>query len=93
MAGDVNDGGRRRLTKADRPVRFLVAGGLNTLVGLSAYPVLLWINPWFHEHYLVALAIVQVLCLLFAFTTYKIGVFRRAAISSASSGDFRLITR
>ena len=67
---------RRRLTKADRPVRFLLAGGLNTLVGLSAYPVLLWINPWFHKHYLVALAIVQVLCLLFAFATYKIGVFR-----------------
>jgi len=60
----------------ERPVRFLLAGGLNTLVGLSAYPLLLWISPWFHAHYLVALAIVQVLCLLFAFSTYKFGVFR-----------------
>ena len=67
----------RSLRKAgERPVRYLMAGGLNTLVGLSAYPLLLWISPWFHEHYLVALAIVQVLCLIFAFSTYKFGVFR-----------------
>jgi putative flippase GtrA len=67
----------RTLRKAgERPVRYLLAGGLNTLVGLSAYPILLWVSPWFHEHYLVALAIVQVFCLIFAFSTYKFGVFR-----------------
>ena len=60
----------------ERPVRYLLAGGLNTLVGLSAYPLLLWASPWFHEHYLVALGLVQVLCLIFAFSTYKFGVFR-----------------
>jgi len=67
----------RSLRKAgERPVRYLMAGGINTLVGLSAYPLLLWLSPWFHEHYLVALAIVQVFCLIFAFSTYKFGVFR-----------------
>ena len=59
-----------------RPLRFLIAGGLNTLVGLTAYPILLWASDWFYEHYLVALLVVQVFCLCFAFTTYKVGVFR-----------------
>ena len=59
-----------------RPLRFLIAGGLNTLVGLTAYPILLWSSSWFYEHYLVALLVVQVFCLCFAFTTYKVGVFR-----------------
>jgi putative flippase GtrA len=59
-----------------RPLRFLIAGGLNTLVGLTAYPILLWSSAWFYTHYLVALLVVQVFCLCFAFTTYKVGVFR-----------------
>ena len=59
-----------------RPLRSLIAGGLNTLVGLTAYPILLWSSSWFYEHYLVALLVVQVFCLCFAFTTYKVGVFR-----------------
>ena len=60
---------RRRFGKLHgRPMRFLVAGGLNTVVGTSAYPLLLWLSPWFREHYLVALALVQAFCLCFAFT-------------------------
>jgi putative flippase GtrA len=62
--------------RGERPIRFLLAGGLNTVVGLSAYPILLWISPWFEKHYMFALAIAQPLCLIFAFTTYKVGVFR-----------------
>lgn len=61
---------------ARRPLRFLVAGGLNTLLGLSFYPALLWAVPWFREHYLAALAIAQAVCLAFAYCTYKFGVFR-----------------
>lgn len=53
-----------------------MAGGLNTLVGTSAYPLLLWASPWFRVHYLLALLVVQVFCLCFAFLTYKFGVFR-----------------
>ena len=56
--------------------RFLIAGVINTVVGLAAYPVLLWITPYFRVHYLVALSIAQVSCLIFAFIVYKIGVFR-----------------
>ena len=59
-----------------RPIRFLAAGALNTAVGLAFYPLLLWSVPAFRTHYLIALGIAQVACLLFAFATYKLGVFR-----------------
>lgn len=59
-----------------RPIRYVLAGALNTLVGFSAYPALLFISAWFREHYLLALLVVQVFCVCFAFTTYKVGVFR-----------------
>ena len=59
-----------------RPLRFLAAGALNTLFGFGFYPLLVWSVPYFHRHYLLALGVAQVVCLLFAFTTYKIGVFR-----------------
>lgn len=59
-----------------RSLRFLVAGGANTAFGLGFYPLLLWTVPWFRIHYLVALGIAQAVCLVFAFCTYKFGVFR-----------------
>lgn len=59
-----------------RPLRFLIAGGLNTLFGLGIYPLLLWSVPDLRVHYLIALAICQVLSVSFAFATYKLGVFR-----------------
>ena len=61
---------------ARRPLRFLVAGGLNTLVGLAFYPLLLWSVPILHTHYMIALGISQAICLCFAFIIYKLGVFR-----------------
>lgn len=62
--------------KAQRPIRFLIAGGANTAFGLAIYPALLWTVPWLEQHYMVALLIAQVVSLCFAYTTYKIGVFR-----------------
>ena len=59
-----------------RPLRYLVAAGLNTAFGLAIFPVLLWSSHYLHEHYLVALAIAQALGLCFAYATYKFGVFR-----------------
>ncbi|NWK98184.1 GtrA family protein [Sphingobium lactosutens] len=59
-----------------RPLRFLVAGGVNTAFGLAFYPLLLWAMPLFHSHYMVALLVAQAVCLCFAFATYKLGVFR-----------------
>ena len=67
---------RRIAGATGRPVRYVLAGALNTVVGFSAYPSLLWFSGWFREHYLVALLIVQVFCVCFAFTTYKVGVFK-----------------
>jgi len=65
-----------RIIPLNRPLRFLVAGGLNTAFGLAFYPLLLWSVPWFRMHYMIALGIAQAVCLCFAFTTYKLGVFR-----------------
>ncbi|MFV1919363.1 GtrA family protein [Sphingomonas sp. MJ1 (PH-R8)] len=59
-----------------RPLRFLMAGAANTAFGLAIYPALLWSVPAFRTHYLVALGIAQAVSLCFAFTTYKLGVFR-----------------
>ncbi|AGH49895.1 hypothetical protein G432_10860 [Sphingomonas sp. MM-1] len=62
--------------RGGRPLRFLVAGAVNTLLGLAFYPMLLWASPWFRVHYLAALGLAQITCLLFAFATHKFGVFR-----------------
>lgn len=67
---------RQRLTAGGRPLRFLVAGGVNTLFGLSVYPILLWSFASLHRHYMVGLVIAQALSLCFAFAVYKLTVFR-----------------
>ncbi|QNO28179.1 GtrA family protein [Sphingopyxis sp. OPL5] len=65
-----------RFLRLGKPLRFLMVGGVNTAFGLSFYPLLLWSVPLFAVHYMVALAIAQAVCLCFAFTTYKLAVFR-----------------
>lgn len=64
------------MKRSRRPLRFLIAGGANTALGLAFYPALLWAVPWLRTHYLVALGIAQAVCLCFAFATYKLAVFR-----------------
>src|SRR5689334_5017382 len=59
-----------------RPLRYLIAAGLNTAFGLAIYPVLLWSFPPLQRHYLVALLIAQAISLCFAYANYKIGVFQ-----------------
>lgn len=68
-----------RLRRGERPVRYLLAGAANTAFGLSFFPALLWLSPWFTRHYMAALLLSQVVCVVFAFSTYKIGVFRTRA--------------
>lgn len=51
----------------------MAAGALNTAVGLAAYPLLFSV---LHLQKYVALGVAQSSCLLFAFTTYKLAVFR-----------------
>lgn len=65
-----------RASAAGRPLRFLVAGAVNTAFGLAIYPLLMWIVPGLDTRYLLALALAQGISLVFAFTTHKLGVFR-----------------
>lgn len=76
------------LSPAHRPLRFLVAGMLNTGFGLAIYPALLWSSHYFTVHYMVALVIAQGVSLLFAFATYKIGVFRAGGDTARQLGIF-----
>ena len=75
-------------TILSRPVRFLVAGAANTAFGLVFYPLLLWSVPFFHQHYLIALGVAQIVCLAFAYTTYKLGVFRTRGRLAREFGAF-----
>lgn len=71
-----------------RPLRFLLAGGLNTAFGLAFYPLLLWAVPLMQKHYLAALGISQLVCLCFAYATYKLGVFRTRGNVAREFGMF-----
>ena len=57
-----------------RSLRFVIVGGINTLFGFAIYPALLLLMG--ASHYLPALAIAQVVSLVFAFTLHKLVVFR-----------------
>jgi putative flippase GtrA len=59
-----------------RLFRFLVAGAVNTALGLAIYPLLYWLIPPLRIHYMLALAISQIFCVLFAYVNYKVAVFR-----------------
>lgn len=78
----------RAILGRGRPLRFLIAGGINTALGLSFYPFLLWAVPFFRIHYLAALAISQTVCLCFAYATYKFGVFRTEGNVAREFGFF-----
>ena len=67
---------RRRITAGGRPLRFVIVGGINTVFGLAIYPVLLWSSDTLYRKYMLGLVIAQALSLCFAFTVYKLTVFR-----------------
>ncbi len=71
-----------------RPLRFLIAGAMNTAFGLAIYPLLLWSVPALRTHYMIALAIAQAVSLCFAFATYKLGVFRTNGNVAREFGTF-----
>jgi putative flippase GtrA len=72
----------------ERPLRFLIAGAVNTAFGLAFYPLLLLGVPILRTHYLVALGISQAVCLCFAYATYKFGVFRTRGNVAREFGAF-----
>lgn len=75
---------RRHETK----VRFLMAGALNTAIGLAAYPALYFFTAPLNLHYLTILTISQVACIAFAFLTNKFLVFRTTGNYLRESGKF-----
>jgi putative flippase GtrA len=77
---------RRHKTK----VRFLLAGALNTVVGLVTYPALFFLLAPLKLHYMVVLGITQVACVAFSYLTNKFLVFRTAGNYLRESGKFVL---
>lgn len=69
-------GGDGFVERHGRKVRFLLAGALNTLVGLFAYPVLFFALKSFEVGYLKILVISQVVCIAFSYLTNKFFVFK-----------------
>lgn len=62
--------------KHGQKLRFILAGALNTLVGLATYPVLYFALAGINVDYLAILAISQILCVCFAYLTNKFFVFK-----------------
>lgn len=62
--------------RAGRPLRFVIAGAMNTVLGVGLYPALVWSFDLFRDHYLLALGICQAICLVFAFGVQKYAVFQ-----------------
>ena len=59
-----------------KKIRFLIAGIVNTLVGLASYPLLyIMLNP-LEFSYIVVLIISQLLCVTFSFVSNKCFVFK-----------------
>jgi putative flippase GtrA len=71
-------------------VRFLLAGALNTVVGLAAYPALFFLLAPLKLHYMIVLGITQVACVAFSYVTNKFLVFRTAGNYLRESGKFVL---
>lgn len=69
-------------------VRFLLAGALNTVIGLAVYPALYFLAAPLKLHYMTILAISQVMCVAFAFLTSKFLVFRTSGNYLRESGKF-----
>ena len=60
----------------DKRIRFLIVGGVNTLWGIAAYPLLYVILNPLGVNYLVTLVLAYAVSIAFSFTTQKYLVFR-----------------
>lgn len=61
---------------SDKKIRFLIVGGINTLWGIAAYPVLYVILNPLGVNYLVTLVLSYAVSIAFSFTTQKYLVFK-----------------
>ncbi len=67
---------RTYFSRNETKIRFLFAGGLNTIVGLALFPLLMFVFDGRGVHYLVVLVISGLIGINFAFLTSKYFVFR-----------------
>lgn len=81
---------RRLIRQHETKVRFLFAGALNTVFGLAAYPTLFLLLAPLKLHYMVVLAITQLICVAFSYLTNKFLVFRTVGNYLRESGKFVL---
>lgn len=82
--------GRNLAGRHQTKVRFLLAGALNTAIGLAVYPALYFLAAPLRLHYLTILVISQVVCVTVAFLTNKFLVFRTSGNYLRESGKFVL---
>ena len=80
--------GRSFADRHQTKVRFLLAGALNTAVGLGVFPALYFLSAPLKLHYLIIFTISQVICITFAFLSSKFFVFRTEGNIIKESGKF-----
>lgn len=74
--------------RTGRPLRFLIAGAINTAFGLGIYPVLMWTVPYLSTRYLATLGAAQAISLFFAFAIYKLALSRTSSNLVREFGTF-----
>jgi putative flippase GtrA len=67
---------KRGVQQHQHRLRFLAAGSINTVIGVSLFPAIVWLSPWLYRNYMIALVLSQVVCTTIAFGLYKLLVFR-----------------
>ena len=66
----------KRFEGHEKKLRFLIAGAINTAIGLAVYPLLYWGLEPMGFGYIQVLVMAQVICITFSFTTNKYYVFK-----------------
>jgi len=73
---DLQDKKPRLFFMRSKKTRFLIAGGVNTAVGLSVYPILYLLLKPIGIGYFGSLVLSQLICITFSFVSNKYFVFR-----------------
>lgn len=82
------DAGRCLAEQHQTKIRFLLAGALNTALGLAVFPALYFLAAPLKLHYLIILSISQTLCITFAYLTNKFLVFKTSGNYLRETGKF-----
>ena len=64
------------LNEHQKKIRFLIAGGVNTAVGLAVYPIVYILLKPYGVGYIKALILAQIICITFSFISNKYFVFK-----------------